>query len=79
MDYKRNGPKSLLFGWFLPPSFDNHKHAYACVSLYIPFVLKWNKHRIVDGRFSYVENIYNSSYKLNTINNSKLDYSSSND
>ena len=31
--YKRNGPKSLLFGWFLPPSFDNHECAYACALL----------------------------------------------
>ena len=31
--YKRNGPESWLFSWFLSPSFDGHERTYACVLL----------------------------------------------
>ena len=62
MCYKRNKPKSLLFGWFLPPSFDDES-AQACASL--SFFQKWNNDRFVDDHFT----------QLNTINNSKLNYS----
>ena len=47
--YKRNGPKSWLFCWFLSPSFDNHECAYIYASL--SFVFKGNKDRFQNNRF----------------------------
>ena len=64
----------MLFCCFLPPLFDDHECAYACVSL--SFVWKWNKSGFVSNRF--MQERYSAIY-INTKNNSKIDFSYSND
>ena len=66
--YKTNEFKSLLFCWFLSPSYDDHECAYAYVSL--SFVRKWNKNRSVNN--SFMQERYKTY--VSTKNNSKVGF-----
>ena len=55
MCYKRNGVKSLLFGWFLAPSCDDHECAYACMRIAI-LCLKVDQKQVCEQSL-YVEKI----------------------
>ena len=59
--YKRNGPNSWLFSWFLSSSFDDHECAYAFISLC--FGWKWNEDRFESDCFMQKRRVLLSKHK----------------
>ena len=68
--YKRNGPNSWLFHWFLSSSFGDHANTYICVSLYTLF-----EYEMKTGLWTITLCSQDIPLLRKHKNNSKVDYS----